>query len=486
MGRTCRTFVKTTSKGLERAIIERAHHIRKHPEEVLPECTAKCTICPFSRERKAILRIASKAESERSLRWAANHGPPLARAYAATLLLTHQGKAPYLAVFNMGGRKVGYAVRGHAKPEKLVAVQHFNDPHVRLVGYIDYVKRFRLHLYSSRSVFACSGKVPNAPGDYVRDTVIHYVRDGKCPHADGRGMKIVIHWKSANRTYVVCSRCGREDNTFHSLSKGIAAPTPEDDFEIRLIYDVKGDCSPRVNADDIISSYIEGALDNGGLIERFREKIVDAVKNSMGIYILDDVCLSAEEFIRSLEPTPAERKALEVLVEMGRSYIGWDATAISVISSYWEEIGGEVMRRVTGEEREVNGDLSEALERAYREAQVRQELSALPVYEMLSPIASMADAMARAYRGMGSEGIEREVSKHLGRSSDLKTKALILSFCNASGIRSDAWRYSKDETEYAHYLIPIVKELLTASPERYDDALRRLMDAMSEELEVRE
>ena len=64
-------------------------------------------------------------------------GDLLARAYAGTLLLASEGKAPYLAPFSTPFGNVTFAFRGKTRKEKLVAVQHFDEPKWLLLGVLD-------------------------------------------------------------------------------------------------------------------------------------------------------------------------------------------------------------------------------------------------------------------------------------------------------------------------------------------------------------
>ena len=135
-----RTGARTASKVQEKDLIKKAKRLSKEPELILPKCVNHSR-CYFDGIRKQILKIQKFADDERMLKKFSERGDYLARAYAATLLLVLEGKAPYLAPFKTPFGTVPFALRGKTRKEKLVAVQNFDQPKWLLLGVLDIVKK---------------------------------------------------------------------------------------------------------------------------------------------------------------------------------------------------------------------------------------------------------------------------------------------------------------------------------------------------------
>ena len=131
-----RTGARTASKVQEKELISKAKKIRKNPDLILPACEHEGR-CHFDKIRRQIGRVQSVADDDKKLAKLAKSGDQLARAYAATLLLSHSEKAPYLAVFRTPFGEVAYAMRGKVKKEKLIGVQHYDKPKWKLLSVLD-------------------------------------------------------------------------------------------------------------------------------------------------------------------------------------------------------------------------------------------------------------------------------------------------------------------------------------------------------------
>ena len=186
-----RTGARAASKVQEKDLVRKAKRVKRHPELILPTCEGTCGSCPFDKIGRKIKKIQQYADDKNQLKKFSAWGDPLARAYAATLTIALEGKAPYLAVFKTPFGNVTYAYRGKTKREKLVGVQYFDDPKWRLLAVLDIVKRKKLYIYSTTEEMICTGKEPAPPKKFIQETVgtlkTHLEKKGKmhvCPHLD--------------------------------------------------------------------------------------------------------------------------------------------------------------------------------------------------------------------------------------------------------------------------------------------------------------
>ncbi|KQM12113.1 hypothetical protein AOA80_04230 [Methanomassiliicoccales archaeon RumEn M1] len=103
-------------------------------------------------------------DDPKKLDFAMNWGDQLVRAYAATISLAEAGKVPYLAAGRTPMGDVSYAVRGKVEKDKLIGVQNFDHPELRLMAFWKIAERENLHMYSMEDHVFCSPDGPSPPG----------------------------------------------------------------------------------------------------------------------------------------------------------------------------------------------------------------------------------------------------------------------------------------------------------------------------------
>ena len=140
---------KATPKKLERELLENSRKLAKNPDILIPTCVEKCRKCDFDKILKKMERISTYSNDSEKLQLMATRGDQIVRAYAATISLAAAGKIPFLASAKLPLGEVSYAVRGKVDKEKLMGVQHFDDPDLRLLAYWDIARKRDLHIYST-------------------------------------------------------------------------------------------------------------------------------------------------------------------------------------------------------------------------------------------------------------------------------------------------------------------------------------------------
>ena len=222
-----RTGARTASKVQEKELISKAKKILKNPNLVVPKCEHEGR-CALDRIRKQVKRVQGAADDSKRLTKLAKSGDQLARAYAATLLLTHSEKAPYLAVFRTPFGEIAYAMRGKVKKEKLIGVQNYDKPKWKLLSILDLATKNKLHIYSTKKGMVCMGKEAKPPDYFVEEMIeslkYQLKKEGKvysCDHIPAKDIKeksatldsfILIYWKSADIKIAVCQKCANKKN----------------------------------------------------------------------------------------------------------------------------------------------------------------------------------------------------------------------------------------------------------------------------------
>jgi len=301
--------------------------------------------------------------------------------------------------------------------------------------------------------------------------------------AVGVGPFIDIEWHSAGRTLRMSPRTDPKGNLFHDLARGIVATENIDDFTIRVPYEPSGGCLGEIPlTGELAKEFAHGKITNRALVERHMERLGDRA-TKMGIFVIDDECLSRKAVLEKLAAEGPERIALKVVLDK-RGHMGSDVTAGGIIQASWDSMSEEILKAVApGIEVDATVDrppLHIILE-AHTEVERRRKAKALPKLKGLSPLGQIAQSMARDYRVSGKDAASLTASQHLKQKDQgMKSKALLLAFQKVIGLRVDDWRYGQDARSYSDYARPFVEELLNCPPEEYKAAFSKLMEAIGE------
>lgn len=515
-----RTGARTASKVQEKELIQKAKRLRNHPELILPSCDESCRFCPFEKIRRQLEYVSEHADDKNFLTKFASKGDHLVRAYAATLLLAIKGEVPFLAVFKTPFTEVTFAYRPGCKREKLIGVQYFDNPVLRMIGVLDLIKKKGLYVYSLDDKMVCTGRDPDPPSDFIKQAVkglktsleVNKVKDYSvysCPHLDAKEVikekpsrhpYLRIDWISPRTVISICEKCARhnKENTYLKLVLRIAAKKVHDDFEISLISKPKptikcnacGDLDELDINKELMTQYIEGAILDRDLMERHMETFKEHLLSSnIKHYILDNICygINLNEFLKKLEPDEFENKALKsVLKKVPTAVVVSKVTPNKVLMHYWQEYGRDAIYSITNDRNFSNRmfknfDINKiAPSQILKESNFKYKqmniINALPSYDKLPLVAKFADEIARTYKTKGSEDTVRAIEHY--RSVDTKIKTVAFAFLLAlKKGSSKKWQYTNTEIEFAQFLQKPALKLLKAEPEEYHESLQTLLQA---------
>ena len=164
--RRMRTFIRTASKSMEKKLIENAKQIKKDPFLLIPEYEDRYSEKVFKKTKKNIDKINRYKDDIKILEKFSNIRD-LRGAIAGSMLLANSEKAPYLAVAKTSTGDIPYAQRGKADKEKMIAVQHFDNPILRLLGIKDIALRKKIYVYSWDDGFVSTGLDSSPPKDFL-------------------------------------------------------------------------------------------------------------------------------------------------------------------------------------------------------------------------------------------------------------------------------------------------------------------------------
>ncbi|MBN1280541.1 MAG: hypothetical protein JXA00_02720 [Candidatus Thermoplasmatota archaeon] len=497
--RMARSLARTAPKSQEKHLVENAKALQQDPFVLLPRCTGENEKY-FQKLRKQLSKVHRFSHDAAKLEKLA-HKRGLDGALAGTLLLALSEKAPYLAALSFPTGDVMYAQRGKADREKLIAVQHFDDPVFRLRGIKDIVFKKNLHVYSWDDGYVCTGTQANPPQAFI-EFITHQVgfpvsQDTvTCPHitADVAQKKdyhalnyLRIAWTSAQVTIAICENCAKTTrNTMFTISKYLMHPNLSDDFSIDVITPLRchQDAVDTSRTTDL-QRYLAGQLTDYELIKhRARDHEAQVKQLEERLFVLDGVSYGTEpaQFIDALHPTPYERKALDFFLEHSNEpVIVSKITPSKLIERYWCEYGRDFLATVISDPAMVDSFLhldetpANIITLAFEYQQRQEILSQLPVFPNLPPLAAFADTVARTYRTFGEHKALSEIKKH---PDTPKGKSLAYAFLLAFGKAAEVkWKYTTEESEYGGFLQPHAQKLLEASPQQYATTLQELLIA---------
>lgn len=495
--RTMRTFARTASKSMEKNLVENAKQLSKNPYLILPEYNDNVSEKYFKKIRKSLDKVARFKDDTKKLEKLSNK-KGLDGALAGTLLLSHSEKAPYLAVIKFPTGDITYAQRGKADREKLVAVQHFDDPVIRLLGIKDVVLKKKLYAYSWPDGFISTGEKPSPPQGFIdfvikKTDFVNKNRILSCGHikeedvlkkSSSNKYYLRIHWKSADKIFAICQDCARNTkNTMFKITQYLLEPNLSDDFEIEIIGQVFK--QEKTNFETVyLDDYLSGEISDYDLINKNKKEREDDVKQSgEKLFVLDGKSFGTDVqgFVDALKPRAHEEKGLLCILEkVEEPVVLKNVTPNKVLEMFWKKHGLDAISMMLYDEKmakkfyELDEPPSDILELVSKYGERQEILSKLPQYSSLPPLASFIDHVAKTYKTFGEKEAISEVKK---RPDTPKGKSVAYAFLIVFGKSSEKWKFSKVEIEYGEFLKDYVKKLLDSSPKNYHKCLQELLVA---------
>lgn len=484
--------VKKTPKTLEKDILERSRRLSQDPELLMPRCARSCRGCDIRKAVDKMHKVAERRDDAKKLDFAMNWGDQLVRAYAATISLAEAGKVPYLAAGKTPLGDVSYAVRGKVERDKLIGVQNYDHPELRLLAYWKIAEHDRLHLYSLEDHVFCSPDGPKPPEQYVEEAIslLPYDLDdeGRCPHP-AAVERLRVRWKSAGIVLEVCPDCAAGVNTVHVLAGRIAAADPTDDFEVEVPFELRGEgCGLEAESKvgpELVQRYRRGELDDAAFLrEHAAERLKRIRASGKEVYILGQECFGRDRsaFLARLRGGEAEVEALAgFLSSHPMAVVSRSDQAANLLADLWPEHRDALLAQVASPETLARLSLdalspAQAVAEAKRAERSQAITAQLPRFAEPGPVAAHADKLAKAFMTEGKASVARQVERTKG--GDHKLRSVSYAFLAAVGEgQSRGWQFTKEEMDFGTYLAPFAQRLMGEKGEGYHEALQLLLEA---------
>lgn len=503
-----RRDIKTASKAEEQKLLRNAKALQDDPLRLLPECVHDDADSCYLRKLEDKLRDThAKRDDDKKLERASGgilgFGHDLPKALASTLLLAKDDEAPYLGRVRIGGQTIPFAKRGDAPKEALAAVQHHDDPRIRVLPLAETIHKKGLHVYSCRSGWWCTGTEPDPPETYVEEMLDgHDAVDRRsetvhaCPHVppdrvgeDGP-THLVVDWTTAGVQVAVCERCAGQGSTAVVLARGIASEDPLGEFAVDVHLPApecrghEGACpateAHRGGTDP--GRYLDGELTDKQLLAQAREQVAAGLSSAEPFFLVRDVCYGddVDALLEDVDASDVEATALRaVLPTLPRPIVVGQATGNALVSDLWDDHARELVAAVSDEQ--IADDVldeadvrstppGEILRQARRRYEASSIASRLPAYGDLPKPAAVADEIARTYRLEGAREAARACEPGHGWGASAKSVGygFLVAMGKAGG---EEWKFTEEERESGEFIASQAEALLEASAEDYHDAL---------------
>lgn len=494
---------KRASRVEEKKLIKNAKELAKDPLKVIPECGDSCFLCKFGRSKRKIKKIAKYKDDEDKLKKYAKRGPGLAKAIAGTLLIGLKGKAPLLARASTPDGEISYVKSGEASKERLIGIQHFYDPTLRLLAYSKEANK-GYYLYSWKENIICTGKNDNPPKDYIKSTLSNFPyrlhKEGKkysCGHTSKKNNRsyFALHWKGADLNFSICEKCAKKSsNLFHYISRGIISSDNTKSFSLSYIYkmDCGADCDGCLNEnrislpDDISNSYYDNTISDHRLIKNI-DKIGWKRKKEKGdVYAVGGVCYGHNmgAFLRIFDYEDWESEVIKKAIQSEDGIVLEEGTVNELLGKVWKKEGVELLKEVTKDEKTAKNLFQESeeegilprkiLKKARKLREVDRELNKLPEFKKLPPKAKFVHDLVLTYKTEGRDETVKKIDEM--NISDTRVKSIAYGFLAAIGkADSKKWKYSQSEVDSGEFMEEYVKKVLNSSGKEYARALQDLI-----------
>jgi hypothetical protein len=496
--RRVRTFARTAAKSMEKRLVENAKKLRDDPYLILPDYSDKYSRKNFDKIKKGLEKVHRFKDDTDKLEKLSNKRG-LDGALAGTLIIAHSEKAPYLGVAKFPTGDITYAQRGRADKEKLIAVQNFDNPVLRLLGLKDIVTKRKLHVYSWDEGFISTGLEPAPPEEFVnfiiKKTGLTYKKgvaicgDIKPDTAKNKEISkknyLRIHWKSADVVVAISEDSAKTTkNTIFNMTKYMLIPNVSSDFSIDVVGQVVKQTEHGAGTENI-NEYLSGELTDVEFIRKNMKQREESIKESgEKVLILDGISYGTDidRFVEALKPNKFEKEGLEIILkQVDEPVVLNDVTPNKVLEQFWKDYGLDAIDSIIDNEEMakkfffLDDTPSDILELVSNYQERQQILSQLPKYKSLPSLAKFVDRVVRTYKTFGEKEAIAEIKK---RPDNPKGKSIAYAFLLVFGKGKDKkWQYSQVEIEYGEFLKDYAKKMLKSEPKNYHKALQELLVA---------
>lgn len=497
-----RTGARTATKTQERDMLEKLRGLAEDPAVLVPEWLGPGR-SPFEKLSRKLARIQRRRDRERALRWSAR-GKRLWNGYAASLLVLRAQKIPSFAAIKFQGREVKFAYRRGTGRQALIGVQHFDDPQVRLIGYTSDARRKRVYVLSSPGRLYSQPPRARAPVEALaalfsdHDVEMRAADDSvRCPHAEGTRWRYRFSIPDLGWNIELCMDClgAIGDNLESFLEQRVLGPRGKIPIERELLghaFELRPDASAAAYAPLARSAFEAARSDakqkyvsysDAELAQWTKERLLRQLEARPGGFLLvgDELWLTGfEEAADAYVHSDLERRAIKAAFGLRPPRVrSSDQSLTKILEPYWRDHAGTILSQLSDgalKPQELSQierlNPSEALASLARILGARERFREFLQFEELPPALDFVVQCLQFQRS----GEGRVLSERLQAASrDAAMRTLALALARSLGEQTTIeWQYAPHEKDAASFLEPYLREVVSAPPAKFGDALTQL------------
>ena len=475
---------KTAGKFEQKKLLERMEQILENPKLVLPK-TNRNDIGGkvYEKVHKDMLIARELYKNPPSLLssiFGKKPKDPLSKAYAASLTILNSG-APVMAVARFPHGEVNYVMRGSGvSKEKLIGIQNHHNRLWSRFAHLDYVKKYKLFIYSLERGLVCTGDVPQYPKE-LWDEVHSNLKLGD-KVLDSSCLKITC--KSLNKTAYISTRKMKKskENSYSHFLKDQISVDPDMDFDVELqtfLSPIVKDLDP-----EIVKEYQKGTITDSKFLEKAlafqKDYIISNNSSSRQHFVVGNEILDKDELISKLCTSKIDEAIIEDLLEdFSESLILEQGTISHFTESLWENYGSHLANKISNNSAaSYNGNNSLEILRKLYDRIIKESLTSdYPNFVNLNESLKMLDTAIKMVK-IGDKNKAIKYIDDLSSNNNI-TKSLswaILYCLNSTSSR--AWKYGKEEKALGETLSKQIQLLLESKPSNYRDCFETIAETV--------
>jgi len=484
--------VKQASKREEGDILNRANELAVNPGLLRPMCAGNCRKCIFDKVFKDIDKASAARNDEKALTKYAGHGfNNMSKAYAGTISVAAAGKIPLLATAVIAGDRIPYVIRGSVPNGFLIGCQHYDDPKIRLLYYNDLIRAEKLHLYSWGENIVCSNN-PNMPEDYLYDTwwesPYEFPQDkANCGHEGAASLNLTI--RSLDETVHICADCAKNVSSLAYIVSRMCAINVLDDVSvvIRHAYHAAGEKGEVEIKDNDLKEYMVGKITDKMLIDKVRREKLGELSGGDSVTLVigeKNYGNDIDGFLKAIDGDDQQKALVRTFLEScpGAVVIRYPKIA-DALAAIWDIDWHLVIEKVTTKDfadrnytEKPKQPVIEVILKARRDFVSEDVVKNLPEFFKPGQTTRVADSLAKAAKVGGSAMMLDELTRCTIKDNKSRSVAAAM-FMAVDPSVDHRLTLTKEDKEFAQFLVPFAKKVLDAEGENYRSEMNTLLMA---------
>ena len=475
---------KTAGKFEQRKLIERMEQILENPRLILPKTNKNDMGSKIYDKIYQDMLVAKEQYKNPPSLISSIFGKkpkdPLSKAYAASLTILDSG-APVMAVARFPHGEVNYVMRGYGvSKEKLIGIQNFHHRLWSRFAHLDYVKKYKLYIYSLEKGLVCTGNVPRYPIELWNEVISRLKISDKA--MDSNCLKITC--RSINKTAYISNRKMKKskENSYSHFLKDQISVEPDLDFKIDLVTFL----SPLVSNIDseIIKEYQKGMITDSNFLEKAvafqKNSIINGDSHPGQHFVVANEILDRETLIAKLCTSKLDEAIVEDLLnEFSDSLVLEQGTLAYFTEKLWKDFGRHLANKISiNSANSYNGNNSLDILRKLYDQIIKESLTSdYPRFANLSESLKMLDKVIK----MVKIGEKNKAIKYIDdfNSNNNITKSISWAvLCCINSTSSRAWKYGKEEKALGETLSEQMQLLLDSNPNNYKEHFESISESV--------